>query len=398
MFFDHVPEGPPDPVFGLTSVFQSDPRPQKVNLLVGIFKDEHLRSELLPTVRKAKERILGTDILADYLPMDGIQEFAEAIGALVFGEELWKENRARIYGAQTAGGTGALRVGAEFLTQEVGRLAAISHPTWPNHRMIFERAGATVSSYDYYSRGMKGFDFAAMEKCLEALPEKTVVVLHGCCHNPTGCDPTPDEWKAISQILKRKKLLPFFDLAYQGLGDGMERDAAPIRAFLQEGHEMLIAYSCSKNFSLYCQRVGALFVVGGNAAGKTRIGSQVKRVIRALYSNPPAHGANIVLEILKDSELKKGWLKDLEGMRHRLVMMREALIQRLSAGSKKIDFSYLKKHKGMFSYVDLDKSQTQQLIDRFGIYLLDSGRINVAGLTAKNLGYVAENILTVCGA
>lgn len=398
MFFDHVPEGPPDPVFGLTGVFKADPRPQKVNLLVGIYKDEQLRSELLPSVRRAKERILGTDILADYLPMDGSEAFAEAIGALVFGDELWKENRGRIYGAQTAGGTAALRAGAEFLVQEVGRSAAIPNPTWPNHRMIFERAGATVSVADYYSRERKGFDVALMAKSLDALPEKTVVVLHGCCHNPTGCDPTQEEWKEISRIMKRKKLLPFFDLAYQGLGDGLERDAASVRAFLQEGHEMLIAYSCSKNFSLYCQRVGALFAVDGNGTGKARIGSQVRRLIRTLYSNPPAHGANIVLEILKDGELKKEWFKDLEGMRHRLVMMREALIQRLSAGSKKIDFSYLKKHKGMFSYVDLDKNQTQQLIDKFGIYLLDSGRINIAGLTAKNIGYVAENILTVCGA
>lgn len=397
MFFDHVPEGPPDPVFGLNGVFKADPRPQKVNLLVGIYKDEQLRSELLPSVRKAKERILGTDVLADYLPMDGKPEFAEAVGSLVFGDELWKENRGRIYGAHTAGGTGALRVGIEFLGQEVGRSIAIPNPTWPNHRMIFERAGAAVSVYDYYSRARKGFDFAAMAKSMEALPEKTIVVLHGCCHNPTGCDPTREEWNELSRIIKQRKLLPFFDLAYQGLGEGLERDASAIRAFLQDGHEMLIAYSCSKNFSLYCQRVGALFVVDGDPSAGARIGSQVRRVIRTLYSNPPAHGANIVLEILKDGELKKEWLKDLEAMRHRLVMMREALIQRLSAGSKKIDFSYLKKHKGMFSYVDLDKSQTQQLIDQFGIYLLDSGRINVAGLTGKNIGYVAENILAVCG-
>ncbi len=396
MFFHEVNEGQPDAIFGLLGAFTADVRPRKVNLLVGIYKDENLKSELLPSVRKAKDQIIAQDLLADFLPIDGLAEYLELLGPLIFGDAVWKESHGRIYAAHTVGGTSALRIGAEFLAQEVMKTIYIPNQTWPNHRSIFERAGCKVESYPYYSREKRGFDFEAMVQALKKLPEKTAVVLHASCHNPSGCDPSDSEWKEISRTMREKKLLPFFDFAYQGLGDVPEKDASSVRIFMEDGHEMLIAYSCSKNFSMYCQRVGALYIVDENAAVKLRVGSQVKRIIRALYSNPPAHGARIVARILQDADLKRQWIKDLEAMRHRLTLARESLVQRLMAKAKTIDFSYLRHHKGMFSFIDMDKGQVQKMIDQYAIYILDNGRINVAGLTSKNIDYVVDGLISVC--
>ncbi len=396
MFFSEVLEGQPDAIFGLTGAFQADVRPQKVNLTVGIYKDENLQSKLLPSVKKAEEQILEDDLLADYLPIDGFAPYLELLGPNILGEKIWKEAHSRIYGAHTTGGTGALRIAGEFLAQEVTKIVSIPNPTWPNHRAIFERAGCKVETYPYYNREKRIFDFSGMCKGLESLPEKSAVILHPCCHNPTGLDPTLEQWKELSALMKKRKLLPFFDFAYQGLGDSIEKDAAAIQLFAKEGHEMLIAYSCSKNFSLYCQRVGALYVVDENSAVKLRVGSQIKRIIRALYSNPPEYGAHVVTHILKHEELKKQWREDLEGMRLRLKSMRDLLIQRLKAKAKKIDFSYLKAHKGMFSFVDLNKSQVQKLINDYAIYLPDNGRINVAGLSLRNIDYIVDSLIAVC--
>lgn len=396
MFFHEVNEAQPDPIFGLLGAFSADVRKEKVNLMVGIYKDDHLKAELLSSAKKAKDDILNQDLMADYLPIDGLGELVELLGPLVFGSDAWKGAHGRIYGAHTTGGTGALRVGAEFLAQEVSKVFAVSNHTWPNHRSILERAGCKIENYPYYSREKKGFDCEAMIGFLAQLPEKTVVVLHACCHNPTGCDPTADEWRKISKVMMDNQLLPFFDCAYQGLGDGLEKDSESIRIFLEDGHEMAIAYSCSKNFSMYCQRVGALFIVDENAAVKMRVGSQVKRIIRALYSNPPAHGARIVAEVLKRPDLQQVWQKDLEGIRHRLNLMRETLIQRLISKAKGMDFEYLRNHKGMFSFIDMNKSQVQKMIDKFAIYMTDNGRISIAGLTTKNIDYVVNSLISVC--
>jgi aromatic-amino-acid transaminase len=396
MFFHHVEEAPPDPIFGLLNAFVADPRKEKVNLMVGIYKDDQLRCNLLSSVRKAKDDILGQDLIADYLPIDGLAEFVERLGPLIFSERVYQEIEGRMYGAQTPGGTGALRVGAEFLAKEVSKHFYISNHTWPNHRSILERAGCVVENYPYYNPEKKGFDCASMIHFLEKLPEKSVILLHACCHNPTGCDPTIEEWARIAQIMRERKLFPFFDCAYQGLGDGVERDAESMRIFLKEGLEMAIAYSCSKNFSMYSQRVGALFLLSETKAEKERIQSQVKRIIRALYSNPPAHGARIVIEVLKRADLRQLWEKDLAAIRHRLNLMREALIQRLINKTKEIPFDYLKGHKGMFSFVDLNKAQVQKMRERFAIYMTDNGRISVAGLTSKNIDYVVGSLVSVC--
>jgi aspartate/tyrosine/aromatic aminotransferase len=394
MFFQDVKEGAPDAVFGLTGAFNADPRPQKVNLLVGIYKNDQLQNEMMPSVIQAKSQSLPDARLADYLPMDGSRELIEAIGPLVFSEELWRAAQERIYGAQAVGGTGALRVGGEFLAQEVGKTIYFPQPTWPNHRQIFERAGFCVESYPYYDRTKHGFDLQGCLAFLEKLPERSVVLLHAACHNPTGCDPTMKEWAEIVRVVRERRLLPFFDFAYQGLGDGLEKDAQAVRLFLRENLEFLVAYSCSKNFSLYCQRVGVIFVVAQDGSSKPRIASQIKRIIRAEVSNPPAHGAMIATWILKGN-LRSQWEGELNKMRERLQSVRGEFVRRLMAKKTSTDFRSLVHHKGMFSFIDLEKQQVQQLMDQFAIYMLDNGRINVAGLNHKNLDYVVDCIVGI---
>lgn len=395
MFFQDVLDAPPDPIFGLSEAFKADPRKEKTNLVVGIYKDDQMKAELFSSVHRAKADILNLDTLADYLPIDGQDELLQKLGPLVFGDSIWKEKHGQIYAAQTVGGTAALRVGAEFLAQEVSKSFFVSNHTWPNHRSILERAGCKHENYPYYNREKRGFDFEAMLSFLKKLPPKSVVVLHACCHNPTGCDPTEEEWRLIAKAMKEHEAFPFFDFAYQGLGSGLEKDAEAVRIFAKEGLEMAIAYSCSKNFSMYCQRVGALFIVTKTPAEKQRVKNQVRRIIRALYSNPPAHGALVVLEILKKEELKKLWIQDLEGIRSRIQKMREMLIQKLSHKAGSIDWSYLKEHKGMFSFIDMDKSQVQRMIEEFAIYMTDNGRISIPGLTTQNIDSVV-NALSKC--
>jgi len=396
MFFHEILEAKPDPIFGLNEAFQADVRSGKVNLIIGIYKDEQLRSQLMEVVKKVKLQTIQKDLMADYLPLDGLPEFLEQVGKLVFGEAHWKEGHSRIYAAQAVGGTGALQVGGQFLAQEVVKTVAISTPTWPNHRSIFERAGCKVETYPYYSREKHGIEFDALCDSLKRMPEKTAVLLHPACHNPTGCDLSLNQWKELSRIFRERKILPFFDFAYQGLGEGIEKDRQAIEVFMNDGHEMLVAYSCAKNFSLYCQRVGALFVVDENAAVKLRVGSQIKKIIRSLYSNPPAHGVRIVASILQDEALREEWQRELGSMRNRVAVIRERLIEKLKIHAPEVDFSFLRSHKGMFSFMDLDKSQVQRLIDGFGIYLIDNGRISLTGLNGNNIDYVASGIAAVC--
>lgn len=396
MFFENVLAGPPDAIFGMASVFKADLRKDKINLMVGVYKDEHLQSSLLTSVQLAKEKILPKDQLADYLTFQGLPEYSHLLGELIFGSTLWAKEHSRIYGAQSLGGTGALRIGAEFLAQEVGCKVYIPQPTWGNHRNIFERAGFQVENLPYYSQVEHGFDADGYLNALRLLERGSVVVCHAACHNPTGSDPTFAQWKQISAVCRERGLLPFFDFAYQGFGLGLEADAAVVRLFLENGHEMLIAYSCSKNFSLYSQRVGALFVVCPNTESQDRVASQVNRIIRAMYSNPPAHGARIVAEILGNEALFQEWAKEVEQMRLRIVEMHKNLSAALMARCKTRDFSFLQHRKGMFSYLDLSKSEVQSLIDKFGIYTLDSGRISVAGLTSENIEIVANNVAAVC--
>jgi len=390
MFFQEILEGQPDPIFGLNEAFRADVLPYKVNLIIGIYKDEELQARLMHSVKKAIWEVFNQNLLADYLPIDGLPDFLEQIGALIFGEKRWKDNHSRIYGTQAIGGTGALQLGGQFLSGHVSKMIAVPTPTWPNHRSIFERAGCGVKTYPYYDREKHGIDFNSLSLALKKMPEKTIVLLHPVCHNPTGCDLSHEEWKELSRLMRERNILPFFDFAYQGLGDGIEKDRKAIEIFMDDGHEMLIGYSCSKNFSLYCQRVGALFVVSESSAVKLRIGSQIKKIIRSLYSNPPLHGARVVASLLENPSLKEEWKKELDFMRHRIANIREKLTQKL--GDR---FKFLCHHKGMFSFMDLDKSQVERLIEEFGIYLTDNGRISLTGLNAKNMDYVVEAIRAV---
>lgn len=391
MFFQDVLEAKPDPIFGLVAAFKQDIRVEKVNLCIGIYTDDDLKADLIPSARKAKEEILSQDCAGDYLPIEGLFEFLQECKPLVFSQK--RADSSSIFAAQTPGGTGALRVGAEFLAKEVGKSIYIPNVTWPNHPSLFEAAGYHVQTYPYYSQEKKGFDHERTLFFLSQLKEKSIVLFHPCCHNPTGCDPTESQWKELAHLMRKKALFPYFDFAYQGLGDGIEADRKALEIFLDEGAEMMVAYSCSKNFSMYCQRVGALFIVTQNSEENMKVTGQIRRIIRSLYSNPPSHGAKIVAKILKTASLRHMWEKDLERIRDRLTSMRGQFISQMEKKDPTTDFSYLKKHKGMFSFIDMTKAQVKMMRDAFGIYMTDNGRISISGLTSKNIDYVTSSLV-----
>ena len=383
-FFSHIQEAPSDANFGLAAVAKADPRPHKIDLVIGVYRDEKGSCDLMPSVQQVKRELLEEQV-ATYLPIEGNINFCEQIGVLLFGE-LWSEMQNRTAGAQMVGGTGALRVGAEFLAQEVSKKVLIPQPSWVNHLAIFERVGYQIETYSSYAK--RSFDFASAVDTLRRAPEKSVVLFHAACFNPSGCDPTPEEWEKLSDLVHERSLIPFFDCAYQGFGEGLDQDAAAIRLFVREGHECLIAYSCSKNFSLYSQRVGVLFIVSKHQNDRQRILSQVKRIIRVLYSNPPSYGARLVERILTDSRLKKQWREDLEAMHRRLITLRHNF-------AKKVDLPQLMDQRGMFVQLDLEKAQLQRLIDEFAIYMPAPGRVNLTGLNAHNFDAVIHAIRSV---
>lgn len=392
MFFDEIPEALPDPIFGKLAIFSQDPRPDKINLMIGVYKNDRLENHFLSSVRKAASKI---DESATYLPIDGNPEYLFHLGKLVFGEKLWKSHQSLIYSAQTVGGTCALRVGAELLKKQIGKKIFLPSPTWANHSSIFENSGLNVSSLPYYNLKMHGFDKAAYIHSLEQLEPKSIVLLHASCHNPTGIDPSFEDWKIIAQICKKRNLIPFFDFAYQGFGEGIGEDAKALRHFIEEGLECLIAYSCSKNFGLYCQRVGALFIVSSNSNATPKVASQIKKIIRAMYSNPPSYGSSLVLNILQNPTLELEWKNELSQMRERIISLRMQLLQKFQTFSKESLFEFIRHHKGMFSYLDLNEAQVTQLKDQYGVYTLANGRINIAGLHPHNIDKVASSIIAV---
>jgi aromatic-amino-acid transaminase len=385
-FFRNTPEAPSDPNFGLAAAFKADPRPHKIDLVIGVYKNDLLRCELLPSVRRAKQNILEFET-ADYLPIEGNGSFCAEIGTLLLGE-LWDEVCDRIASIHTVGGTAALRVGGELMVQEVTRNLLLPHPTWTNHKGVFERVGCSLTEVRSYAQ--RAYDVCSVIKALQKAPTSSAVLLHAACFNPTGCDPTYEEWEQIGRIIRERSLLPFFDCAYQGFGEGLHQDAAAIRLFVKEGLQCVIAYSCSKNFSLYNQRVGALFVVHDDPAGKGRILSQLKKIVRVLYSNPPAHGAQVVELILTDPLLRSQWESEVGAMRTRIAQMRHLFVQKLQERGH--DLSLLLKQRGMFSLLDLDAVQLRELRERYAIYMPAPGRINLAGLNAANLDAVVTGV------
>nr|WP_297352065.1 amino acid aminotransferase [uncultured Caldimonas sp.] len=394
--FAAVEMAPRDPILGLNEQFNADPNPKKVNLGVGVYYDDNGKLPLLKCVAAAEKQMLEAPKARGYLPIDGIAAYDKAVQGLVFGADSEAVKAGRIATVQGLGGTGGLKVGADFLKKvNPNAQVLISDPSWENHRALFEAAGFPVATYPYYDAAQRGINFDGMLAALNAAPAGTIVVLHACCHNPTGYDLTLDQWKLVIEAVKARGLVPFLDMAYQGFGEGIAEDGAVIGLFMGAGLDIFVSTSFSKSFSLYGERVGALSVVAASKEEADRVLSQLKRVIRTNYSNPPTHGAQVVATVLTTPELRKLWEDELAEMRVRIKQMRTALVEKLKAAGIRQDMSFITQQKGMFSYSGLNKEQMQRLRSEFGVYGVDSGRICVAALNSKNIDYVVEAIAKV---
>ncbi len=394
--FAAVEMAPRDPILGLNEQFAVDPNPAKVNLGVGVYYDENGKLPLLKCVQEAERRMMETPKARGYLPIDGIADYDKAVQGLVFGADSAAIKAARVATVQALGGTGGLKLGADFLKRLTPQAPVlISDPSWENHRALFESAGFVVQQYPYYDAARRDIDFDAMLAALNSATAGSIVVLHACCHNPTGCDITPAQWQAVIDAVKARGLVPFLDMAYQGFGDGIAEDGAVIDRFVASGMDFFVSTSFSKSFSLYGERVGALSVVCESKDAAARVLSQLKRVIRTNYSNPPIHGAQVVATVLTTPALRAMWEDELAGMRVRIKQMRVALQDKLRAAGVKQDMSFITRQRGMFSYSGLGKAQMQRLRSEFGIYGVDSGRICVAALNAKNIDAVVSAIARV---
>ncbi|MDB1123769.1 amino acid aminotransferase [Vibrio algarum] len=394
--FEKVAAAPADPILGLTELFKKDTNPEKINLGAGIYKDEQGTTPVLATVKKAEAVILESEKTKSYLTIEGTAEYGLAVQKLLFGadSEIVSEKRAKT--AQAPGGTGALRVAGEFIKRQLGAPKIwISNPTWANHNSVFTAAGLETVQYSYYNAELKEKDFAAMVADLSHASEGDIVLLHGCCHNPTGIDPTAEEWEQLAKLCADKKLVPLFDFAYQGFAKGVEEDAAGLRTFAKFNKEMLVASSFSKNFGLYNERVGAFTIVAESDDVATTAFSQVKAIIRSIYSNPPAHGSAVVTYILNNPELRAEWEQEVAEMRDRIQEMRTLFVETLKAEGVTSDFSFIERQNGMFSFSGLTKDQVERLKQEFSIYIVGSGRVSVAGMTKANMGPLCKGIAAV---
>lgn len=394
--FSEVPLAPADPILGLTDAFNTDTNPNKVNLGVGVYQDGTGKVPVLQVVREAEKIWYEKEDSKSYLPIDGAPAFRKEVQALLLGADSPIIAQGRAVTAQALGGTGALKIGADFLRRFLpNEEIYISKPSWENHRALFEGAGFEVKEYTYYSPEKFGLDFEAMRADLTSLPNGSIVLLHTCCHNPTGSDPTPEQWQEIVAISKSKGFVPFLDFAYQGFGAGIHEDALPVRLFAEANIPFLISSSFSKSFSLYRERVGALTIVTADADEAKRVTSQVKRVIRTNYSNPSSHGAQVVALVLSDATLRKKWEAELTEMRERIQKMRTLFVERLNGLGVKRDFSFIKEQNGMFSYSGIQLDAVRRLRSEFGIYIVDSGRICLAAMNEKNIGPICDAIAKV---
>ncbi|MFM7174115.1 MAG: amino acid aminotransferase [Caldilinea sp.] len=395
--FHTLVAAPPDPILGLTEAFKKDHNPQKVNLGVGVYKDAAGQTPVLTAVKRAEETLLQAEKTKNYLPIEGHSEFDQATQALLLGSGPAGGREGRAVTAQAPGGTGALRVAADFIASTLAapRTVWLSDPTWPNHPNVFQAAGLRTASYPYFDKASNGVAFDAMLSTLESLPAGDVVVLHGCCHNPTGVDLDRAEWQAVAELLCRRNLLPLVDFAYQGFADGIREDAAGLEILTQHCPDLLVASSYSKNFGLYNERVGALTLVAESSNGAAAALSHIKRVIRANYSNPPSHGASVVAAVLTDGELRALWEEEVCAMRGRIQKMRQAFVETLQAKGVDRDFSFIARQRGMFSFSGLTAGQVQALREQHAVYVVGSGRISVAGMTEDNMDYLCGAIAAV---
>ncbi|WP_428772413.1 amino acid aminotransferase [Vibrio sp.] len=394
--FEKVVAAPADPILGLTEEFKKDPRTEKINLGVGIYKNEQGETPVLATVKKAETALVETEKTKSYLTIEGTAEYGLAVQKLLFGQDAEIVTSQRAKTAQAPGGTGALRVAGEFIKRQLGDVKIwISNPTWANHNGVFTAAGIETAQYSYYNAETKDKDFAAMLADLEQASAGDIVLLHGCCHNPTGIDPTAEEWETLAKLVAEKQLLPLFDFAYQGFAKGVEEDAAGLRTFAKYNKEILVASSFSKNFGLYNERVGAFTLVAENEQVAATAFSQVKAIIRSIYSNPPAHGSAVVTHILNNAELRQEWENEVKEMRDRIQDMRELFVTTLKEQGVTADFSFIERQNGMFSFSGLNKDQVNRLKEEFGIYIVGSGRISVAGMTRSNMLPLCKGIAAV---
>ena len=394
--FTAVEMAPRDPILGLNEQFASDTNPSKVNLGVGVYFDDNGKLPLLQCVQAAEKTMMAQPTPRGYLPIDGIVAYDNAVKALVFGADSAVVTSGRVSTVQAIGGTGGLKIGADFLKKvSPGAQVLISDPSWENHRAIFENAGFQVGTYAYYDAAQRAINFEGMLASLNAAAPGTIVVLHACCHNPTGYDITAAQWEQVIAAVKAKQLTAFLDMAYQGFGQGIAEDGAVIAKFVAAGLDILVSTSFSKSFSLYGERVGALSVVAADADEAKRVLSQLKIVIRTNYSNPPIHGGAVVAAVLTNPELRALWEKELGEMRVRIKAMRQKLVDGLKAAGVQQDMSFITTQVGMFSYSGLSKDQMVRLRSEFGVYGTDTGRMCVAALNSKNIDYVCQAIAKV---
>lgn len=394
--FEHITPYAGDPIFALVDAFNRDSRPHKVNLSIGIYFDEQGRLPVLRCVQEAERRILAEGGAKPYLPMEGDATCRAEVAKLLLGEQHPAIGQGRVATIQTVGSSGGLKVGADFLRTWLSDSAVwVSDPTWDNHRSLFQNAGFTVSTYPYYDEARRAFNFEGMLAGLSQATAGSIVVLHACCHNPTGYDLSNAQWAQVIDVVKSRGLVPFLDMAYQGFGAGIREDGAVVDQFIAAGLQFFVSTSFSKNFSLYGERVGALSVVCADKDECKRVLSQLKIRVRTNYSNPPTHGAKIISIVLGDPALRAQWEQELAGMRVRIREMRTALVEKAKAAGVTQDLSYITEQRGMFSYSGMSKEQMQRLRNEFGIYGVDSGRICVAALNPKNIDAVAAAMATV---
>ena len=396
MIFNNISEAEKDPILGLTEEFKNDLNSKKVNLSVGVYKDDKGNTPTLPSVTEAEKEILNQNISKTYKPIDGDKEFTEKSIQLVAGEDLFSEINNTSFGLNTPGGTGALRLASDFLFQFSSKSKVwISNPSWPNHKPIFEASGFKVDIYPYFNNESNSIDFESLTSTIKKIPKGDVLVMHGCCHNPTGEDLKAEHWDEVSDIAKSNNLLVICDFAYQGLADGLDDDANGVRKMIRNLDNLIICTSYSKNFGLYSERVGCLIYNSKNESNCAPVLSHMKKTARSNYSNPPAHGSEIVKFILSHNSLRDKWKEDLNNMRDRIKNMRKLLVKELKNKGCSKDFSFIERQKGMFSYTGLSKDQVNALKKNNSIYIVNSGRINIAGLTTTNVEYVANAIKDV---
>ncbi|MFZ7305230.1 amino acid aminotransferase [Avibacterium avium] len=394
--FEHINAAPADPILGLGEAFKADDRANKINLGIGVYKDAKGSTPIMKAVKAAEQRLFDVETTKNYLSIDGVADFNARTQGVLFGEhsDIIKQGRAKT--VQSLGGTGALRIAAEFIKRQTkAQNVWISTPTWPNHNAIFNAVGITIREYRYYDAERKALDWDNLIADLSNAGEGDVVLLHGCCHNPTGIDPTPEQWQQLAEMSAKNGWLPLFDFAYQGLANGLEEDAFGLRTFAANHKELLIASSYSKNFGLYNERVGAFTLVAETAEIAATALTQVKSIIRTLYSNPASHGASTVAIVLADPALREEWTGELAEMRNRIKEMRHKFVELLREYGAQQDFSFIEQQNGMFSFSGLTPEQVDHLKEEFAIYAVRSGRINVAGITEDNIRYLCESIVKV---